>query len=287
MRVCFRMVNWPRQHGQVATKYAGAPGTFCGLLFLFSIEDATPVAMINDGILQHLRVGGGAELGAKYLSRPESSVVGMIGSGGMARTYLDAFCRVRSIRKLKVYSPNRENLQTYAREIPAASAREAVEGADIVSICTSSNEPVFMNAWLEPGQHVTNLTSADIEPGLARAVDVAVRAGEATPRLAELSDQTFYARAGFLSYVAGTAKERESVPHVNLSDEIIFMPRLVDVLAGTHKGRSDAREKTLFLNVGAIGAQFEAVAAMVYRRAREQGLGHEIPTEWFLQNVRD
>jgi ornithine cyclodeaminase/alanine dehydrogenase-like protein (mu-crystallin family) len=101
--VCARMlsdmVNWPRQHGQVReTKYAGAPGTFCGLLLPFSIEDATPVAMINDDILQHLRVGGGAGLGAKYLSRPESSVVGMIGSGGMARTYLDAFCRVRSIR---------------------------------------------------------------------------------------------------------------------------------------------------------------------------------------------
>ncbi len=299
--VCARMlsdmVNWPRQHGHLReTKYAGTPGTFCGLLFLFSIEDATPVAMINDGVLQHLRVGGGAGLGAKYLSRPDSSVVGMIGSGGMARTYLDAFCRVRSIRKVKVYSPNRENLQTYAREmakahaldvIPAASPREAVEGADIVSICTSSNEPVFMNAWLEPGQHVTNLTSADIEPGLVGAVDVAVRAGEATPRLAELSDQTFYARAGFLGYVAGTTTERASVPHVNLSDKIIFMPRLVDVVAGTHKGRSDARETTLFLNVGAIGAQFEAVAAMVYRRAREQRLGREIPTEWFLQDVRD
>jgi hypothetical protein len=63
--VCARMlsdmVNWPRQHSHVReTKYAGAPGIFCGLLFLFSIEDATPVAMINDGILQHLRVGGGA-----------------------------------------------------------------------------------------------------------------------------------------------------------------------------------------------------------------------------------
>ena len=57
--VCARMlsdmVNWPRQHGHLReTKYAGAPGTFCGLLFLFSIEDATPVAMINDGVLQHL-----------------------------------------------------------------------------------------------------------------------------------------------------------------------------------------------------------------------------------------
>jgi ornithine cyclodeaminase/alanine dehydrogenase-like protein (mu-crystallin family) len=299
--VCARMlsdmVDWPRQHGKVReNKYAGRPGTFCGLLFLFSVKDATPVALINDGHLQHMRVGGGAGLGAKYLSRSDSSIVGMIGSGGMARTYLDAFCSVRGIRKVKAYSPNRANLEAYAKEmadthsievVPAASARDAVAGADIVSVCTSSNEPVFMNEWLEPGQHVTNLTSADIEPTLAGAVDVAVRAGEATPRLAKTSNSTFYARAGFLGYVAGTEEERARVPHVNLPDEIIAMPRLVDVFSGTHTGRSNERQTTFFLNVGAIGAQFEAVAAEVYRRAREQGLGHQIPTEWFLQDVRD
>ena len=112
----------------------------------------------------------------------------MIGSGGMARTYLDALCCVRGIETVKAYSPNRENLRGYAREvrarhgievIEAGSAKEAATGTDIVAICTSSNEPVFFNSWLEPGQHVTNLTSADIEPTLAKAVDVAVRAGEA------------------------------------------------------------------------------------------------------------
>src|SRR5207302_7496527 len=123
-----------------------APGTFLGLLFLFSAKDATPVAMINDGFLQHCRVGGGAGLGVKYLSRADSSVVGMIGSGGMARTYLDAFCQVRRIGKVKVWSPNAENATSYAWEMAerhrievevAASAREAVRGVDIVSCCTS------------------------------------------------------------------------------------------------------------------------------------------------------
>ena len=299
--VCARMlsdmVDWPREHGRVReNKYARAPGTFCGLLFLFSVKDATPVALINDGILQHMRVGGGAGLGAKYLSRSDARVVGMIGSGGMARTYLDALCSVRGIEKVKAYSPNPANLETYAREvsarhgleaIQAGSAREAVQGTDIVAICTSSNEPVFFNSWLEPGQHVTNLTSADIEPTLAKAVNVAVRAGEATPRLKAYSEETFHARAGFLSYVAGTTEERSKVPHVKLSDDIIGLPRLAEIIAGKAKGRTDAKQTSFFLNVGAIGAQFEAVAALVYERARELGLGHEIPTDWFLQDVRD
>ena len=299
--VCARMLSdmvaWPKEYGRIReNKYARAPGTFCGLLFLFSAQDATPVAMINDGILQHIRVGGGAGLGVKYVSRVDSQVVGMIGSGGMARTYLDAFRRVRKINKVRVFSPNRENVLKYVREMsdlhgievePAASAREAVRGADIVSICTSTNEPVFENAWLEPGMHVTNLTSADVDPTLPSVVDVAIRAGEATPRLEATSPSTFYGRAGFLGYAAGTSAEREAIPHVSLPPDIIQMPNLIDIVAGRIKGRTQDRQTSFFLNVGAIGAQFAGVSAAVYRKAREQGLGYDIATEWFLQDVRD
>jgi ornithine cyclodeaminase/alanine dehydrogenase-like protein (mu-crystallin family) len=299
--VCARMLSdmvaWPREYGRIReNKYARAPGTFCGLLFLFSAKTGEPVAMINDGILQHMRVGGGAGLGVKYLSRADSRTVGMIGSGGMARTYLDAFLQSRRIAKVKVYSPNAAHVRAYAEEMQkqhgieveaASSAREAVRGVDVVSVCTSSNEPVFFNDWLEPGMHVTNLTSADIEPSLSRAVDVPMRAGEATPRLERTDEQRFYARAGFLGYVAGSAEERALVPKVNLPDDIIQMPRLVDLIAGRAEGRTSERQTSFFLNVGAIGAQFEAVAAAVYEKARRRGVGTEIPTDWFLQDVRD
>nr|MDP9461376.1 ornithine cyclodeaminase family protein [Actinomycetota bacterium] len=100
--VCARMLSdmvaWPREYGSIReNKYARQPGTFCGLLFLFSARTGEPVAMINDGVLQHVRVAGGAGLGVKYLSREDSSTVGMIGSGGMARTYLDSFLQSRAI----------------------------------------------------------------------------------------------------------------------------------------------------------------------------------------------
>jgi alanine dehydrogenase len=74
---------------------------------------------------------------------------------------------------------------------------------------------------------------------------------------------------------------------VNLPPNIIEMPTLIDVVAGRHGGRISDPQTSFFLNVGAIGAQFEGVAAAVYHKAREQGLGREIPTEWFLQDVRD
>lgn len=299
--VCARMlsdmVNWPREYGRVReNKYASAPGTFCGLLFLFSAKDGTPVAMIQDGLLQHARVGGCAGLGVKYLSRTDSQSVGMIGSGGMARTYLDAFCQVRKISKVKVFSPNRTHSEEYAQEMRARhdvlvdvtdNAQEAVRGVDIVSCCTSTNEPVFFNEWLEPGMHVTNLTSSETEPNLPSIVDVVVRAGEGTPRLEKLSEQAGYHRAGFLGYVAGQPKERELVPRLELPPEIIGMPQLADVIAGKEQGRTRDEQTSFFLNVGAMGSQFEGVAATVYEKALAQGLGHEIPGDYFLQNIRD
>jgi alanine dehydrogenase len=135
--------------------------------------------------------------------------------------------------------------------------------------------------------HVTNLTSSEIEPNLPRVVDVAMRAGEATPRLEKLRPDTDYFRAGFLGYVAGTPEERALVPKLTLPPEIINLPHLVDLIAGRTRGRTDDRQTSFFLNVGAIGAQFEGVAAAVYNKALEQGLGTDIPTDWFLQDIRD
>jgi len=299
--VCARMLSdmvaWPREYGRIReNKYAGKPGNFCGLLFLFRVGDGVPVAMIKDGFLQHFRVGGGAGLGVKYLSRKDAHSVGMIGSGGMARTYLDAICQVRKITKVKVWSPNAENVRRYAREMaelhgievePAASAREAVRGTHVVSCCTSTNEAVFFNEWLEPGMHVTNLTSSEIEPDLPRIVDVAIRAGEATPRLEQLPERVDYYRAGFLGYAAGQPEEVARIPRLTLPPEIINMPRLVDLITGKQTGRVNDSQTSFFLNVGAIGVQFEAVAAAVYNRARAQKLGTEIPGDWFVQDIRD
>ena len=299
--VCARMlsdmVSWPQEYGQVReNKYARQPGTFCGLLFLFSAKDATPVALLNDGILQHIRVGGGAGLGVKYLARENSRAVGMLGSGGMARTYLEAFCQVRPIEQVKVYSPNAEHVRAYAAEMqarhgvevkPVTSAREAVRGVDIVSCCTSSIEPVFQTEWLEPGMHVTDVTPDETEPGFRSRVDIACRPGDYTTHLETLPKDAFYAAHGFLGHVAGQPEERALVPHRTLPAEIATMPTLPELIAGTIPGRTTSAQTTWFLNMGAIGAQFEAVAAAVYTAAREQELGTEIPTDWFLQDVRD
>src|SRR5262247_793627 len=296
-RMLSDIVSWPGEKGnQRENKHCIQPGTYFGMLIMFSARDGMPVAFINDGFLQHMRVAGGAGLGVKYLARQDSHVVGMIGSGGMARSYLEAFAAVRKISKVKVYSPSQANAKLYANEMsekfkievtPAGSAREAVKNVDIVSCCTSSIDPVFKTAWLEPGMHVTDVTWDETEPGFAHAVDVAIKMGESTPHLENPPPGAFYAAHGFLGYVAGQEGEKKLIPPRPPRREILEMASLAELIAGKVKARTSERQTTSFLNLGVMGVQFAAVCTAVYHAAREAGVGREIPTEWFTQSIRD
>jgi alanine dehydrogenase len=296
-RMLSDIVSWPGKPGeQRENKHCIQPGTYCGLLFMFSAADGMPVALINDGFLQHMRVAGGAGLGAKYLARENSHAVGMIGSGGMARTYLEAFTAVRKIDKVKVYSTNAENARQYAQEMsekfrievePVGAAQEAVKAVDIVACCTSSIDPVFKTAWLEPGMHVTDVTWDETEPGFARAVDVAIKMGESTPHLENPPPGAFYAAHGFLGYVAGKPEEKAIIPPRPPREEILRLPTLADLIGGKTRGRTSDRQTTWLLNLGVMGVQFGAVCAAVYRESKRRGIGREIPTEWFTQSIRD
>jgi alanine dehydrogenase len=62
---------------------------------------------------------------------------------------------------------------------------------------------------------------------------------------------------------------------------------LADLVTGQKKGRT-ARDQITYSERGNLqGAQFFSVAGLVYEAAKRQGLGREIPTDWFLQDVRN
>jgi alanine dehydrogenase len=199
------IITWPRNANGSWTedKYCRAPGTYCGIVFIISTRNAEPLAFINDGVLQHMRVGGGAGMGAKYLARTDSHVVGLLGSGGMARTFLEAFTCVRDIRLCKVYSPTPANREAFAQDMSRRlnievravdSPREAVRGADILSSCTNSMQPVYEADWIEKGMHVTNLGRREMPDAAMARFDVVVRQGTAGLQMKE--SERFQAERG-------------------------------------------------------------------------------------------
>jgi alanine dehydrogenase len=305
------IITWPRtaDGNWTEDKYCREPGTYCGLIFLLSTRNAEPLAFINDGYLQHMRVGGGAGIGAKYLSREDSHVVAMIGSGGMARTYLEAFTNVRDIQQCRVFSPNAKNREAYAEEMSAKlgieviavdSAREAVRGADILSTCTDSMEPVFDAEWIEPGMHITNLSRREISDKAMEKFDVVVRQGTAGLQMRQ--SERFQAERGFspAAFIGGSTEQMKRIPEKNPEpgfggDSPEFTdrgkggdkPDFADLVSGKASGRTSRDQVTFYRNVGNQGLQFSCVGGWVYSLAKEKGLGREIPTEWFLQDIRD
>ena len=286
------MLTWP--DGRTEEKYCVQPGTYCGLIFLFSTRSGEPLAIINDGVLQHMRVGACAGLGAKYLARDDASVVGMIGSGGMARTYLEAFAAVRPIKQVKVYSPTPANRAAYAAEMSEElgvkitlenSAEEAARGADIVATCTDSLHPVINDlSSIRRGAHITNVRANEWPEQTLAHVNYAAKLGKNT--LSALDDGMERIH-GSASYVAGQPQERARIP--NPHDDIYSgeYESLVDVIVGRAKGRQSPDDVTLFINSGTQGLQFAAVGGKVYQLAKERGLGRQVPTDWFLQDIRD
>jgi len=305
------IITWPKtaDGGWTEDKYCREPGTYCGLILLVSTRNGEPLAFINDGILQHMRVGGGAGIGVKYLSREDSHTVGMIGSGGMARTFLDAFRCVRDIRKVKVYSPNAKNRESYAEEmsrrhgievVAVDSAREAVRGVDILSTCTDSMTAVYDADWLEKGMHVTNLSRREQPDAAAAKFDVVVRQGTAGLQMKQ--SERFQAERGHspAAYIGGTPEQMKIIPAKNPEpgfggDSPEFAdrgkggdkPDFADLVSGKAKGRTSRDQITFYRNVGNQGLQFSAVGGWIYQQAAKLGKGREIPTDWFLQDIRD
>jgi alanine dehydrogenase len=291
------MVSWPIVNGKRREdKFAIEPGTYCGLLFLYSTHNGAPLAIMHDGAVQHYRVGAGAGVGTAHLAREDSETVGMLGAGGMARSYLEAFMKIRPIKRVRVYSPTEASRTTYATEmaerhgievVAVDDPREAVRGADIVALCVSAVEPVFFAEWLEPGMHVVDVTRPSTPNDFVRSVDRAFWHGNPTPLVENLPPSAMYARGGYLSWVAGSAEETAIIPRVAPNPETFALPTLADLVSGKAEGRTSPEQTTFFHNIGSIGEGFAAVGAGIYERALEAKIGTEIPTSWFLEDIRD
>jgi len=207
--------------------------------------------------LQHMRVGADGGIGVKYMAREDASVVGMLGSGGMARTHMEAFTCVRDIRRLQVYSPTPANREAFAEEmarkygieaVACDDPREVYRDADIVAGLTDSAVPVLNGEWIEPGAHVVNVGGGGgrPDPGTLERVDVYLRFGSAPapwglPEMALEDEYITYAaqprfNANFRMKRSGRRGHGAALP-----DRMITFR---DIVEGTNRGRTSARQRS-------------------------------------------
>jgi len=256
--------------GFVAMKqYTYVRGKLRFLVPLYEMATGDLLAMIEADYMGQLRTGAASGVATKYLARKDSRVAAIIGTGGQARTQLEAVATVRKLGSACVYGRDAAKREKFCTEMSArlgipvdscASAAEAVLGADVVCTATTASQPVVSGADLSPGVHIN-----------------AIGANHAHKR--ELDDEAV--ASADIIVVDSVEQSRQEAGDLIIAfhgDEICWtgVKKLSEIVAGKASGRTSDTEVTLFKSNGI--ASWDLAAAMkVYALAREKGLGRELP----------
>ncbi|HLC27031.1 MAG TPA: ornithine cyclodeaminase family protein [bacterium] len=274
---------WRDKTGDRTIKYASRPGLYCGLVLLYNIRTGELDGILNDGYLQLMRVSATSALAASYLSREDSRVLGVVGAGSQARSHVESMCAIRPIEKVTVYSLRQESRESFAREIetkldvkvtPVGNPEAAFEECDIVCTCTDSPRPFVKGEWIRPGMHLSSVRPfGEVGRSPLGIFDIAV-----------VHERGF----GPQFHPSVVSKERGDGPLAVGGKDERDLPSeisLAELCAGKVAGRTSPMQRTYFANNEGHGVQFSAAGAFVLKRARELGLGRDLPTEWFLQDI--
>lgn len=207
--------------------------------------------IVKGARLGALRTGALGGVAMKYSAREDASSVALIGSGTQAGTQLEAAATVRDLKDVRVYSRSSEKREAFAAKMgaqlglsisPASTAEEAIAGADIVIVATSSPKPVFDASLIEPGQHVTTIR-------------LGARGHELDPAVADRAGAMFTDSMEQLTHYPGGFFLPEKLDRVtNLSEHV----------ARGQPMRSSPEEVTLYLSTGLSGTEV-AVADVALR----------------------
>jgi ornithine cyclodeaminase/alanine dehydrogenase-like protein (mu-crystallin family) len=258
-------------------QYTYVRGKLRFLVPLYEMAGGELVALIEADYMGQLRTGAASGVATKYLARRDARVAAIIGTGGQAKTQLEAVATVRRLESVNVFGRDPQKREAFCKEMSArvgipvrasASASEAVRGAQIVCTATTASQPVVNGADLSSGVHIN-----------------AIGANHAHKR--ELDDEAV--ASADVIVVDSIEQSRQEAGDLIIAfhgDESCWtgVKRLSDVVAGKTGGRTSDTEVTLFKSNG-IASWDLAVAMKVYKAAREKGLGRQLPL--WVESVPD
>ena len=258
---------------KIVSKYPRAPdspyGSHVGAVMIFDSGQGIPLALLDGSELTAIRTAAASALATRILARADAATLAILGTGTQAQHHVRALTCLRPIAEVRVWGRTGSHALRLVRRLPASvsarvcdSAREAVDGADIVCTTTSAAQPVLKGEWLAPGCHV-NLVGAAIASSAEADVDVVTRSRFFVDYKASAMDQ-----AGELLAAISDGVVSES----HIAGEI------GDVLAGNVSGRRDDREITVYKSLG-VAAQDLAAAYAAFRNAESRNIGVDLTWE--------
>jgi ornithine cyclodeaminase/alanine dehydrogenase len=240
-----------------------------GMIVLLDPRTGAPVAIVDGGHLTAMRTGAVSGIATRHMANPDARRGAILGTGVQARTQVWAMCEALPFERISVYSIDApERIDAFCEEmharhgIPferAASAEDAVRGAEVLTLATSAAEPIIDFGWLEEGCHINGV-------------------GSHAPHMRELDEQTVRtARIIADQKAACLAESGDFIIPMKEGrwTESMIAGELGEVVTGEVPGRTSPGEITLFKSNG-LAIQDLSTAHEVYRRAQERGVGVEI-----------
>jgi alanine dehydrogenase len=241
--------------------------THLATIVLFDPDTGALQALMDGRFITEARTAAVSAVSVRYLARPDSGTLAIIGTGVQARSHLEAYAAVRHLHNVRVWSPTATRRDRFVDEMQphagvplhaAPTAEAAVRGADLVVLATSSPAPVVDVSWIEEGSHIVSVGAC--RPDQREMAPELVARG----RLFVDSRQAALVESG--DVVMGIAERRFGPDH--LAGE------LGELVLGRVRGRQSDREITIFKSLG-MAVEDVATADLVYRRAIERGVGSQ------------
>jgi ectoine utilization protein EutC len=231
-----------------------------GLMVLLSATTGLLEALLLDnGYLTAVRTAAAGAVAARWLSRQDSRVAGIVGTGEQARLQLEALALVRPLERALAWGRDPVKAEAFAAEMAprlgievavADSLEQVVKESDVVVTTTPSREPLVQAEWLRSGLHITAMGS-DSE-----------HKNELEPQVLVRADRYVCDRLGQVRLLG----ELRSALAAGLLPRDAGFPELGEVIAGTAAGRSSGDQVTV-CDLTGTGAQDTAIAALAYARA--------------------
>jgi alanine dehydrogenase len=228
-------------------------------------------ALLDGRYITEARTAAVSAVSSRLLARRSASSLAIIGSGVQARSHLEALSRVHRLRSVSVWSPNKERRDRFVAEAtngnppaPAPSIQaldhpgEAVVGADVIVLATSSKTPVIESGWVKPGAHVISVGACrpaerEVDPVLTARAKFFVDSRDAA--LVESGD-----------VVLGIQEGRFTSAHI-----VAELGQLVNGVTG----RTSEMDVTIFKSLG-LAVEDVTAANLAFQRASERGIGTEL-----------
>jgi len=234
----------------------GLPNVMATLIYS---DPATgyPLAIMDAMDITAYRTGATAAIASKYLARPDSTTLGLVGAGQQAYAQLAAHAELFRLKRIKVFDISPAAAERFIKSFPqyaveACSLQEAA-AADIVCTLTTARKPFLKRQWILPGTHI-NAVGADgpgkqeLEPSILKEALVIV------------DDLKQAVAGGEVNVPISQGLFKAEQIHATLGE----------IITGRKPGRRDRKSITVFDSTG-LAIEDIAVAKMIYEKARASG----------------